>query len=151
MKQLKVQGTMLGCAVFKERRLKRMFFSMIGAMAVIAVPLVSHAAGTMEEFVGGLKRGHVNLEVLVALQSLDKSEDRVGYGLCMVAKRQDCAPEGSFGYGLCMAAGRSGCVENGSLGYGLCMAGKRSGCEPQAGLGYGLCMAANRTQCAEKF
>lgn len=118
---------------------------------LISVPITSYGAGTLQDFVGGLKRGHVNLELLVALQALDQSQDRVGYGLCMVAKRQNCVAEGSVGYGLCMAAGRSGCVEDGSLGYGLCMAGKRSGCEPQADLGYGLCMAANRTQCAEKF
>jgi hypothetical protein len=111
----------------------------------------SAASGTIEEFIGGLKRGHVNLEALTALKTLDASDDRLGYGLCMVAKRQGCAADGSFGYGLCMAAGRNGCVTDGSLGYGLCMAGKRSGCETTADLGYGLCMAANRTGCEEKF
>lgn len=130
---------------------RRQIFVGLLTGALMSLPTATIGAGTMQDFVGGLKRGHVNLELLVALQTLDQSSDRVGYGLCMVAKRQDCAAEGTLGYGLCMAAGRSGCVENGSLGYGLCMAGKRSGCEPQAGLGYGLCMAANRTQCAEKF
>jgi hypothetical protein len=121
-------------------------------VAMLCMPATAAmAVGTMMDFVGGLKKGHVNVETLVALQKLDASDDRIGYGLCMVAKRQECDPEGTLGYGLCMAAGRNGCVTNGTLGYGLCMAGKRSGCETEGGLGYGLCMAANRTQCAEKF
>ncbi|MEJ2743898.1 MAG: hypothetical protein P8176_15875 [Gammaproteobacteria bacterium] len=129
-----------------KREMRR--FVKYGVVSVLVACCSARAgAETIGHFVSELKKGQVSLEMLVALKTLESNEDHIGYGLCMVAKRQECARDGSLGYGLCMAAGRKGCVENSSLGYGVCMAGNRSGCDVQGNLGYGLCMAANRSGC----
>jgi len=142
----KLWGGVLGSENRKSRASLGSCLLMLSLLTLVPKAAV---AGSIMDFVSALKRGQVNLETLVALQTLDKSSDAIGYGLCMASERQDCSKTGSLGYGLCMAAGRKGCDEGGSLGYGLCMAGNRSNCPTQAGLGYGLCMAANRGGCAE--
>ena len=127
----------------------------LGVIGLLGMGVLSFSAPlnaeTIDHFVSELKRGRVPLDTLVAMKTLDAGDEQIGYGLCMVAKRQECVVTGSLGYGLCMASGRNGCVKTGSLGYGLCMAGNRAGCDVQGSLSYGLCMAANRSGCQSEL
>lgn len=93
-------------------------------------------ANNLDRLVEDIRKGKLTLSDIALLSELDKSNQQIGYGLCVAAggsPSAGCDKEGTVGYGLCVIAGKSpssGCDKNATIGYGLCVL---AGGSPSAG------------------
>lgn len=122
------------------------------APAVITICMTLTASNCFAEDFGHvvdqISKNRIQMHLINTLVMLDGANQRVGFGLCVMAGKEprDCDKNGSVGYGMCVASGidPAYCDKKGSVGYGICVT---TGIEPRfcdrnGSVGYGMCISA---------
>lgn len=121
---------------------------MTGFALMLALTATNSLAEDFERVVGQISKNKVPMNLINTLMMLDKTDQRVGFGMCVVAGNAPtvCDKNGSVGYGMCVASGIDPvhCDRKGSVGYGICVTigVEPRFCDRNGSVGYGMCISA---------
>ncbi|PLX78692.1 MAG: hypothetical protein C0616_13530 [Desulfuromonas sp.] len=119
-----------------------------GLTMILALTATNGLAEDFEWAVDQISKNQVPMNLINTLVMLDGTDQRVGFGLCVMAgnKPTVCDKNGSVGYGMCVASGNDPvhCDRKGSVGYGICVTVgvEPRFCDRKGSVGYGMCISA---------
>lgn len=124
---------------------------MAGLVIAIAFTATNCLALDFEKVVDQIRNNKVSIDLISNLVMLEGTDQKVGFGLCVMAGNEisKCYKNGSVGYGMCVASGLepNQCDRKGSVGYGLCVTLGIDPlfCDRNGSVGYGMCISAGNT------